>query len=106
MTDITPTRDDTQLAADILSGARGFRVTISPEHIAAVAVAHHREAAIASVIAHATSDDAVERAARALMLHHDIDPDVFVGMHGGYGHWLDAARFTITAALTERQNNG
>jgi hypothetical protein len=35
MTDTRPT----QLAADIISGVRGFRVTISPEHAAAIAIA-------------------------------------------------------------------
>lgn len=29
------------------------------------------------------------------MRHHDIDPDVFVGMHGGYGDWLDAAKAVL-----------
>jgi hypothetical protein len=35
---VTDTRP-TQLAADIISGIRGFRVTISPEHTAAIAIA-------------------------------------------------------------------
>lgn len=39
----------------------------------------------------------LERAARAMMRHQDIDPDVYKGMHGGYGYWLDAAHEVITA---------
>lgn len=41
------------------------------------------------------------RVARALLLHYDADPDVYIGMHGGLGHWLDAARAAITAAFED-----
>ena len=50
----------------------------------------------------ALSQAQLERAARALMLHHDCDPDVYIGMHGGWGHWLDAARVTIMAACEDQ----
>lgn len=39
----------------------------------------------------------LEQAARALMRHHELDPDVFVGMHGGYGDFLDGARAVLQA---------
>lgn len=41
--------------------------------------------------------DMVEAVARALMLHHGIDPDVFIGMNSGLGHWAEAARSAIAA---------
>ena len=45
-----------------------------------------------------TQSDALrEKVARAIMLHHDIDPDVFIGMHGGYDHWLNAADAALAA---------
>ncbi len=44
----------------------------------------------------------LERATRALMRHHDIDPDQYRGIHGDYGDWPDAAR----AVLRELQNPG
>jgi transcription initiation factor TFIIIB Brf1 subunit/transcription initiation factor TFIIB len=45
-----------------------------------------------------TQSDALrEKVARAIMLHHDIDPDVFIGMHGGYDHWLSAADAALAA---------
>lgn len=30
--------------------------------------------------------------ARAMMLDSDVDPDVFIGMHGSLGHFADTAR--------------
>ena len=44
-----------------------------------------------------------EKVARALMLHHDLDPDVFVHMHGGYSHWLDAADAAIAAIRADER---
>jgi len=50
-----------------------------------------------SVVVDAQSDALREKVARAIMLHHDIDPDVFIGMHGGYDHWLNAADAALAA---------
>ena len=62
----------------------------------AVAIAAVR--AIPAVASQPTQSDALrEKVARAIMLHHDIDPDVFIGMHGGYDHWLNAADAALAA---------
>lgn len=37
------TRDDHQLAQNIISGVRGYGVTIQPNHSAAIAIAEHRQ---------------------------------------------------------------
>lgn len=36
---------------------------------------------------------------RVLMRHFDVDPDVFIGMHGNRGHFDDAAKAVIRAML-------
>jgi hypothetical protein len=81
MTDITPTQEDRDAMQSIL----WVRTIIDDQDAIAEAFARHRQAAIASVIARATTPDAIKRATRAINVS---------------GKLQDA----ITAALTERKS--
>jgi hypothetical protein len=109
MTDITP--DDRQWAYIMLVAAH----KIYPHNKDAILagdwdntdevqfIARHRQAAIASVIAHATSDEAVERAARAIVRRNwpslaETDIDEMWDAQAAN------AKAALTAALTERKS--
>jgi len=89
MTDITPTQEDIYLCVELNV----------PEY-EAIHVARFRQAAIASVIAHATSDEAVERAgSKFLELQTDLSLD---GLDSSNRNsFLQDIEATITAAFTE-----
>jgi hypothetical protein len=94
MTDITPTQEDIHAAKLYLQGAGPWKldeIGIGENDYLVQCFARHRQAAIASVIAHATSADALKRAEQAWMNRDLADPN------------SNPIRDAITAALTESQ---
>jgi hypothetical protein len=106
MTDITPTQEDRNAAAAWFDRAeadglirRGNRKDIPLVN----AFARHRQAAIASVIAHATSDEAVER---ALQAECDIPGCQWDDLYTEGVARIKRMKMekSLTAALTERKS--
>lgn len=75
--------------------AQGYGVVTAANYISPIGGAGVVTHGVVGVAAQ--SDALREKVARAIMLHHDIDPDVFIGMHGGYDHWLNAADAALAA---------